>query len=298
MKKLLFLHSWAAVCLFLNGCSVLRMVSEVWVADDFQPGHLETSFDVNALHQGGLAILPVLVGEDTKEGNALASQLDRRLKKTLSGTNVISGPECYRILDQAGLNPPAAAALRNYKRAPLINDDLMRSIEEDVLQEEYGGPYSSAHAFWAFKDLVGYFKGLDQKELSEMGWEQNPVEDLLAMVPVDMAFLEMVGQILQVRYLLQVDVNHFQDHVDGFGALLNAASGVSGSSFPFSLNNSAYFGAYCQIWDCSLETVVWSGFAATSSPRAEEPDHYNGNRNEHAEVAARNLAGMLPKAKH
>jgi hypothetical protein len=81
--------------------------------------------------------------------------------------------------------------------------------------------------------------------------------------------LRKVGEVVQVRYLLQVGECHFHDEQDPWW------SGVMDTAFTFGKESQAYnedeqpkdadFWARSQIWGCLEAKVVWSGIAGAGS---------------------------------
>ena len=282
--------------------------SDLHIADESRSRFLDEMVSDISLREGGVAILPVLAPQGNKYVNPLATELGKELAKVLSGAKIVSWQESYRRLKEADLGAEQDSAISISKTTPIITQEALAQIVEE-LHATYGDgtPSTSENAFWAFKDVTFYYEDTDPEALQQSQLSRIPADEFLKRVPVDSYFLNTVGDVAGVRYVLQVDANYLHAKIDEAGAFADVLFGLLDILFFFlsdddeedtdtsgTIENSwAMFGAFCRLWDCSSERVVWAGFASTYSPDTHSGDLYSSDPFEHAQVAAQGFAALL-----
>ena len=270
------------------GCAASRP----HVEDTSAVTSLAGAFSRDALTDGGLVILPVLVTQKGRLVNPLATQLATELQEKFPIMRTVSWQECDSLVNQADLDSSWRDALETVKTRPIINNDSFRqvlqgsfggqAIPDDVMKHYVDSNLTLDETFWKFRSMVFSFEDMNPA---------IPAAAFLEFVPVDAAVLSKVGEMVRARYVMQVDINHFKDSMgfNVFRAIAETRQTQDNFEQESSSSESASFGAFCHIWDCVVKRLVWSGFATTYSSTTDE-------RNEHVSVAARGIVAELHSA--
>ncbi len=131
MKKAIVFFSTSLLFVFVSCMPTKTLV------DTSCPGYKSPQFSRNDISTGGIAIMPVLGGDEKEQyrrpmGDALFHYLGKHF-----GINEVTHPqEVIRILNDHGLAEDYSNALRNYQHTGIIAGDLIRNVGE-VLEVEF-----------------------------------------------------------------------------------------------------------------------------------------------------------------